>query len=300
MSDRYPGALLVSLTMHGTIAGLMFLFAYAANQSRPEPTQVFELVAGEGDNFAATQAPALGEPGAVKLDLPKPSTPAPEPKPQEVAPPEPTPVAPAPPPPVAEKPVPKAPAEKAPPKPADISKLIEKKVDRAETKTKANLAKQREAEQKRLTKEEFDKQNKQKAAAAKTASTAAPKIAKIDTEGIRKGVENGSTNNKTGGAGGKALERPDGPVMDAYFSYVQLKLREGLIKPPGLSDTLTTVIVVRINANGSVTGARIKNPSGSAEFDAAAMAAVTGMRLSPRPDGKSEEHALTLKMKEQD
>src|SRR4051812_11765606 len=137
MQNRYPGAFLVSLLLHGGIAASLFLIAYAAAQSRPEATQVFELVEGEGDNFEQTKAPALGEPGAVKLDLPKPLPPAPEPapNPQEVAAPEPAPVAPAPapPPPVVEKPVAKAPQEKPVEKPKDIAKAIEKQINRADT-----------------------------------------------------------------------------------------------------------------------------------------------------------------------
>jgi len=295
MTDRYPGAFLVSLTFHGAIVGVLLLFGYAASLSKPETMMAIELVAGEGDNFAATQAPALGEPGAPKLDLPK-AAPE-EPKPRETAPPEPTPVAPAP---VGEKAPQKAPQEKPQPKLPDIAKALERKTDRAETRTKAAIAKEREAEQKRVTtKEEYDKQNKQKNS-AKTSSAGPPKVAKIDSEGIRKGVVGGSTDNKTGGAGGKALVRDDGPVMDTYFALLQQRLRAALNKPPGLSDTLVTTIKVRINADGSLTGARIVKASGSDDFDAAAMAAVAATRMPPHPNNKSEELTIPFRMKEQE
>lgn len=289
MTDRFPVAWMVSLTMHAAIAGLMFLLAYAAEQSRAETTKVFELVAGEGDNFAATEAPARGEPGGIKVEVPEPPAPKPEElRAPEVAPePESLAVTPAPPKPV-EKPLPKLP---------NLSKMIEKKVDRAEAKAKATIAKKRAAEAKKLSKEEFDRQNKKKVA-AKPAGV--PKIAKIDSEGIRKGVVGGSTENKTGGAGGKALTREDGPVMDAYFALLRDRLRTALEKPPGLSDTLVTIVQVSVNANGSLTGARITKSSGSAEFDAAVMAAVAATQMPPRPDKKSETVSLPFRMKEQD
>jgi TonB family protein len=292
MNDRYPGALLVSLMLHGAVAALMFLFAYAAKQARPEMTQVFELVAGEGERFAETKAPAFGDPGALKVDMPKE-----EPKPREVAPPEPTPVTPAPAPPVAEKPIPKPPEEKPLPKLPDYSKTIEKKMDRVEAKTKATIEKQRKVEAAKLTKQEFDKANKQKTAA----TPAGPlKVAKIDTKGIREGVTGGSVENDKGGAGGKALIREDGPVMDAYFSLLQQRLRAALNKPPGLSDTLVTTVRVRINADGSLSGARITKSSGSDDFDAAAMAAIAATRMPPHPNNKSEELTIPFRMKEQE
>jgi colicin import membrane protein len=300
MSDRYPGALLVSLTLHGAVVGLMLLFAYAANQSRPETTQVFELVAGPGDNYPATEAPALGEPGALKLDLPKP---APEqPKPQEAPKPEPVAAAPIPPP-VADKPVPKAPEEKPMPKLPD-AKSLEKRIAKAETKTKAKLEKEHEADAKKaakITKEQFDKENTKKVASARPSTSTPPKVAQIDAQGIRKGVEGGSPNNKTGGANGKALVRPDGPVMDAYWALLKDRLLKALDKPPGLADSLVTEIQVRINPNGSLTGAKITKSSGSAEFDAAAMAAVSSVSatgLPPHPEKKSELLTLPFRMKE--
>lgn len=289
MTGRYPGALLLSLTLHGAIAALMFLFAYAANLAKPETTQVFELVAGEGDNFAATQAPALGEPGGVKVELPKEV-----PKPREVAPPEPTPVTPAPPPPVPEKPLPKPPEEKPLPKLPD-PKSIAKKMDRIDSKTKAKIEKEQKAEAVRISKEQFDKANKQKASVTPAGP---PKIAKIDSKGIRQGVEGGAAESDKGGSRGKALSREDGPLIDAYFSLLQQKLLAALNKPPGLSDTLVTIIKVRLNADGSLTGARITKSSGSDEFDAAAMAAVAATRMPPHPNNKAEDLSLPFKMKE--
>lgn len=291
MTDRYPGALVLSLTLHGAIAALMFLFAYAADLAKPETTQVFELVAGEGDNFAETKAPALGTPGGLKVEMPKEEL-----KPREVAPPEPAPVTPAPAPPVVEKPLPKPPEEKPLPKLPD-PKTIAKQMVRVDSRTKAKIEKQQKAEAARISKEKFDEANKQKTPVASAAPT---KIARLDPEGIRKGVTNGSPENKKGGANGPALSREDGPLIDAYFSLLQQRLLAALNKPPGLSDTLVTIVKVRLNADGSLTGARIIKSSGSEEFDAAAMAAVAATRMPPHPNNKAEDLNLPFKMKEQE
>ncbi|MEO7412789.1 MAG: TonB family protein [Opitutaceae bacterium] len=295
MTDRYPGALLVSLMLHGAIAGLMLLAGYAAGWSKPDSLVPVELVAGFGDNYGATEAPALGDPAALKMDLPKPPA-AEVPKPREVAPPEPEPVAP----PVAEKPAPKPVEEKPLPKPRDIGKAIEKQIARAETKTKATLAKQHEVELKKTTKEAHDKEQAAKKKIASATPAGAPKITKIDTVGIREGVVGGSTKNDKGGAGGKALVRDDGPVLDAYFALLKERLRAALDKPPGLSDSLVTIVQMRINPDGSLTGARITKASGSEEFDAAVMAAVAATRMPPHPEKKSEILNIPFRMKELD
>ncbi|HEX2855420.1 MAG TPA: cell envelope integrity protein TolA [Opitutaceae bacterium] len=284
MTDRLPGAMMLSLTLHASVAGLMLLFGYAASLSNQDTTKVFQIVAGEGDNFAAEVAPALGEPGGIKVEVPTPPAPTPEP----VVQPEPAPVVPTPP----------APVEKPPPKLTNLTKMIEKKVARADTKAKAQVAKEREIEAKKMSKKEFDELNKKNS--GPTPKPAGPtKVAKLDPEGIRKGVVGGSTENKTGGAGGRDMVAT-GEIMDRYFALLQERLRSALEKPPGLSDTLVTVVQVRLGADGSITGAHITKSSGSDEFDRAAMAAVAAVRMPARPDKKSEVLNLPFRMKEKD
>jgi len=154
-------------------------------KAAPPPVKIFELVAGEGDNYMATEAPALGSPSAVKLDLP-----APQPAPPAKV--ETTPIQAAP-------PVQQAPKEivptKAPPPPKkepSFAKQIQRRLDRAEKKAKEEVRKQIAEEQKRMTKAQFDAANKAKAANESKASKPPPKIAKIDTKGIAKGVVGGS------------------------------------------------------------------------------------------------------------
>src|SRR5450631_2321003 len=94
MSATSPGAYGISALLHGAAAGLIMFFSYAATSMVKDSPKVFELVAGAGDNYGATEAPALGSSGGVKL-APKPVArteappkPAPEASPIQSAPPE--------------------------------------------------------------------------------------------------------------------------------------------------------------------------------------------------------------------
>jgi colicin import membrane protein len=281
------------------------LFTYLVQTNVKEKPKVFELVAGEGDNYAALEAPALGTSGGIKIAIPEP--PAPTPTPAALTPPVAPPVEPAPEPvitkaPVEAPPVEKVEKEKPKPKPEaktpNFSRQITRSIIRGESKAKQQIKKEREAEQKRLSKEEFDRQHR---AARSMAPGGNPKVARIDSEGIAGGVVGGSTSNKTGGANGKALKREEGELMDAYFSLLKRKLKDALDKPPGLSDTLTAVAEFRLGADGSVSGARISRSSGSEEFDRAVLEAVGRYRsIGARPDKKSETVNVTFKMKEED
>lgn len=304
MTARSPSAFLLSAALHGALVALALLLAYVARTHVEDAPKVFELVAGEGDNYSALEAPAAGVPGGVKIEIQAPPTPVPAPV--TPVPPPPAPVVPVP---VEVQPEPaptKAPVEKAKPTPAkpvetkapDFAKQIKRRIIRSESKAKAEIKKEREAEQKRISKLEFDRMNKAKAAAAGGGN---PKVKRIDAEGIAGGVAGGSTNNKTGGAGGKALSRDDGDLMDAYFSLVKRRLKENLDKPPGLSDSISATAEFRIAADGSISGARILNSSGSAEFDRAVLDAISRFRsIGTRPDRKSETVNLVFRMREED
>src|ERR1035437_5301488 len=69
MTARSPSAFFLSATLHAFFAAALFYTAYALKDEVIDKAKVFELVAGEGDNYAATEAPALGTPGGVKFDL---------------------------------------------------------------------------------------------------------------------------------------------------------------------------------------------------------------------------------------
>lgn len=296
MNSTSPGAFLLSATLHGVVV-MALLFGCAMNRDEP-PDKILELVQGEGDNFMASEAPALGKSDGVKVDVPKP----PEPKP---APPEPVrqeapPVPPTPPSTPPPTPSPTTPADQAIP---DFKKQITRKIIVAESRAKQQIAKERaaekkraEEEQKKLTKEEFDRANKAKTSApTKVASAKSPKV---DAEGIAKGVAGGSAANKVGGAGGKAMKSDNTDVLAAYDKLFKDRLRREFEAPPGLSDSLKVEIEVRSNADGSLTNPRITKSSGSAEFDRAVMEAIRRVKLPARPDHKSETVEFIFAMRE--
>ena len=305
MTDGSSKGFLFSATLHG-IAAALLLLSFVMRQRDPDSPKVFELVAGEGDNYMAREAPALGSADGVKFDVPKmpePRPAPPKPEPQETV----TPVPPAP------APTPKTvtPTPKADPVAPDFRKKLRRDVIVAESQAKREIKKKREAEarraaaeqkriaddQKQLTKEEFDRLNKSKGTKA-PAKSSPPKVAKIDAEGIAKGVVGGSTANKIGGAGGKALKTENDDVLAAYDALFKQRLRTEFEPPPGLSDSLKAEVEVRSNADGTLTGGKITKSSGSEEFDQAVMEALRRVRMPARPDRKSEVIAFTFTMRE--
>lgn len=305
MQSNSSSAFFLSATLHGVVVVMILLMTYVWQDHAKEPTKVFELVAGEGDNYMATAAPALGTEGG-KVTMPNVPTPTPTP-------PEPAPIQAAPEPvvqPEPAAPTPKTAVTKAPPPDAirdfskDVKRIEKKRADRLIAKDRAareaaeKKAKLEEAKQKKMTKEEFDRQKKSGITPKPGSSQ---KIARIDAEGIAKGVAGGSTANKEGGAGGKSLTRDEGDALDLYFSLLKRRLKDALDKPPGLSDTLVAIVEVHIAGNGLLSGARISKSSGSEEFDQAALAAVARVRsIGARPDGKSETLLIPFRMREED
>ena len=281
MADRRSVAFLTSLALHGAVVAIMLVVAYAGRMDSAREPATFELVDGEGDNFGATVAPALGSSGGIKV--PAEAMPPVVPPKIDLTPPETVkPVAPAPV--AAPAPVPVAtPTEKtpdakatAPTKERTLAEQFRRKAIVAESKVKMQVLREKAAEAKRLEKERQEE----------------------DAEGIAKGVKGGSTANKEGGAGGKALSRSDGPVMDAYFALLRDRLVKALDKPPGVSDTLVAEVEFQLGADGSLSAAKIIGPSGSADFDRAVLDAFSRVHLPKRPDGNTSVHSLKFRTKD--
>jgi colicin import membrane protein len=289
-----------STLLHGTVVALMFVAAYVAKQ--PNIVQVFDVVAGEGDNFAAKVAAARGTENGLKVNVPNPPAPTAEPPKPEPVKAEPAPVVPTPPPPTKQEVKPQPKVETIP----NFAKQMKQEVKKAENKAKRDIAKERAAEEKRLAEEkkkiskaEFDAQHK--VASAAPPKSNAPKVAPIDAQGIKKGVLGGSTENKIGGAGGKVLKTDNEDVLGAYFAMFKEKLRAKFEPPPGLSDTLKVEVEIVSHADGSISGAQIAKSSGSKEFDEAVLAALRRVQMPSRPDKKTEKGVrFTFTMRERD
>lgn len=321
-SARTP-AIIASVTLHALLSVLVLWFAYSKpKKSDEDKPKIFELVEGEGDNIAATEAPALGTPGGgIKIEIPGPPTPTPSPV--EAAPPEPepSPVEPAPPAKPA-KPIPVTPPVKTPPKavpapkeykPVDMAKMVDRIADKRaaniEKKIKADqkiaddrAAKEAALNSKRMTKEDFDRQSKGKSSPAQTAAKSGGgtgALKRIDAEGIAKGVVGGSTANKIGGAGGKALTREDIELSEAYISLLIQRLKAAHVKPEGLSDLLQATVSFRLTSSGVVVDVKIVGSSRNSEYDRSVLEAFSRITL-PRPPAnlKTSDYTITFKMKE--
>ncbi len=269
MTSRSSGAFALSALMHGALVALVLFFSYAARSVVEDSPKVFELVAGAGDNYAATSAPALGSPAGIKVPAQAPVRAAPTPAPKQ----EPSPIQ-------------AAPQEKAPPKPAKPVDLVAelKRVEaRREKRLEERYKKEEEAEQKRLAQEKL----------------AAAKAAHIDAEGIREGVLGGSAENKTSGAGGTALTREEGHELEAYFALLKARIKENHVPPEGVSDTLSAKVEFFVAADGSLSNVRIARTSGNTDFDLSVLEACRHTRsIGARPDGRSETVEMTFKMRE--
>ena len=295
-ANRYPNAVLLSTLLHGAVIAALFLFTYVIRHQVSEAPSIMELVQGEGDNYAATAAPALGSPDAVKVDAP----PAPKSEPAPTPPiAEPEPAAPPPAPIEAVAPVPAPPVPKPAPTP-NLTKTVQSIVRKQEQNTKkirAEEKKKADAEARTMTKEEFDKLNKGKSNPSAKAGPAA-KIPQVQGMGIAKGVAGGSTANTVGGAGGKAMTREDGDLMDAYFAMFKDRLLKAIEPPPGVSDSLVATVTATITASGSVTGGKIADSSGNDEFDRAILAALGRVRMAARPDHRTETVSFVVRLRD--
>ncbi len=286
MTARSPSALFLSLLLHGVVATLLVLASYLISL-RPEsdPPFVVELVAGPPTAPHEREAPALGN-SLQKLKLPEieptpaPTPPAPEP-PVEVAPPPPVPE-------VKTEPVPTP----VPPKPVEKPKPVKKE---------PTMAQQMKQQQRVSYKDYLKKHPTPKPAAPTTPS--AVKAPRVDAEGIANGVRGGSTANKNGGGGGRAMTREEASAMEEYVAYVRnlLKAAHEQVKPSGLGDTLSAEVEFTVAANGAISNGRIVRSSGNAEFDASVLAALRQVRSAgPRPDRRSDTWKLTFRMREED
>lgn len=281
MRANSPSAFFTSLTLHGALAGLIVFFTYYSVWQQGPPPVIFELVAGPPTAPDELVAPALGNSATpVKLEVPKveQAPEKPEPKVEEVVPTVKT----AETPPVS-KVVPPPPKAKPKPKP-DTSLVQEMK------KTQ------------KMSYREYLKKHPTPKPSTQTV-TAKPRpgnVPKIDAEGIAQGVKGGSTANKQGGGGGKALTREEQNEFNTYISFLLSSLKEAHLPPPGVNDKLEVRVTFDITGSGHIINPRIARSSGDKEFDESVLEAFRKVRsIGPTPNGKSDTWTVTFRMREE-
>ncbi len=278
---RFGGAFWVSVGLHGAAVVLALLMAITLREKAEPPPQIFELVAGDGDNYAATEATQSVETPVPQMSMPRirsapdwtPPTPTPV---QEVAP---TPVVPV-------APVAPTPVQPVTPRPTPVARV-----------TPPTPTPTRQAEQPRATFDQFQREHGVRSTPAPRATPTPTPIPRIDPNAARRGLE--SATSSAPGAGSTAARADTGPALDRYFAMLRERLRANHEKPGGLSDLLSAEVSFTVAANGALTGVRIKRSSGNADFDASVLDAFARVRsIGPRPDGKTGTHELTFRMKE--
>lgn len=260
MRASSSSAVMVSLTLHGVVAALIFLTTVYVAQQQKTPPVIFELVAGPPTAPEQLVAPALGN-SDMKLNVPKVDVPKEKPQPvPEVV------------------------------KPTEMTKP-------AETKPKAVTSIAKEMKKKeRMSYNEYKRTHPD----PKPVPPTVAKTPRIDAEGIANGVRGGSTANKKGGGGGKALTREEQSELNTYISFLINALKEAHQPPLGLSDKLVVKVTFDIAANGRISNPRIERSSGNREFDESALEAFRKVAsIGPTPDGKSDTWSVDFKMKDE-
>lgn len=273
MHAHSPGSYGISLLLHGAVVIALLASAYYFHDARKKNTnQIIELVAGPGDNYMATEAPA----GVPDVSFTPPVNNPPRPEPVV----EPTPVTPVAPP-------------VTPPKSTTVVQPPKPKVT---PKPKP---------QERLTAEEFQKKYGKKnktlpsSKVAKNQAKPKPVTPKKIGKGVKIGVVGGT--GSAAGAGGTALTAAERNQMDAYFALLAQRIREAQEKPAGLSSELVVRVEFQVYANGNIGAVKVIRSSGNRAFDDSVLKAIRSVRsIGDRPDGKSGAKTADFRMREED
>jgi colicin import membrane protein len=288
---RVGGAFWMSVLLHGSAVVLAVLLTMTLHEKDDPPPQVFELVAGDGTDFNATEAPAGAEPPVTPVTQVK--------SVREWTPPEleaeplPTPV----------QPVPPAPAPTPTVQPtSELAQVKMKKPKQVKptplipTPTPSSARPATEARQ-TVNYDEFRKENKIKSTTPR-AQTAPGPTPRLNPEAIKRGVT-GGTGANSAGAGGRELTASEGAAMERYLAVLRQQLRINHEKPAGLSDLLWAEVTFTMAANGRLSGMRITRSSGNAEFDRSVIDAFVRVgSVGPRPDGKTGSSTLIFRMRD--
>ncbi len=271
-----PRSFGLSALLHLSIVVALLVAAWWSQRTPDEQPVVFELVAGDGDNYAATEAPTTTAPvTTISLKLP-------EPIPEPVRLPEPKPLPPEP------KPQPKPPEPKPEPKPVEkkpapitIKPVPEKPPVKVETvPEKVSFA-------------DFAKEH------GKPAPQPVKQPAPIRPQTINVGKVTAAVESKVSvGAGGTAMTTTEIELSKAYVALIIQRIRQAL-EAAGINDVREAGVEFRVSLDGAISNARITQSSGSSKFDQAVLAAFQSIRPIGRPPtGKAEIFTTTIRLRE--
>ncbi|HVU17271.1 MAG TPA: TonB family protein [Candidatus Didemnitutus sp.] len=273
MRAHSPNSFFASLALHGVAVGLIVFATYYSTRNDDKAPVIFELVAGPPTAPDELVAPALGNSAnGVKLEVPKVDVPEPVTTPEAQTAPPPDDAIPS----------------KPPPKPV------------TKPKTNSSLTKDlRKSE--RMSYQEYLKKHPAPKIAKTTTPSKGGAVPRIDAEGIAEGVKGGSTANKRGGGGGKAMTREEMDAFSTYITFLRRALKEAHEPPPGVSDQLEVKVTFDIAADGTISNPRIARSSGNRDFDESVLAAFRKVHpIGPTPDGRGDTWTVVFKMQDSD
>ncbi len=304
---RFGRAFWASAILHSLAVALLVVVTLVVRDRAEDPPAVFEVVAGEGSNFMADEAPEGSEDGRATeiaaLEIPEMQSAPTWTPPVQVVP---------------VQPVTPPPAEVAEPITApNFASSMKATIRQEQRKTQREIRQQRAAEaaaeraaekaaaekaaaeaKRRATTsyEQFRKEQGVKSS-PKTSSTAKADPGKrIDANSIKRGVTGGA-GAQAEGAGGRALSAAQAAEMDRYFAMLKQRLRDAHVLPPGVSDLLSAEVVYTVAANGVISGVRIERSSGNSEFDRSVLEAFARVNMPPRPDKLTTERVIRFVIK---
>jgi len=248
----------------------LIVAAWWARKTEEPPTAIFELVAGAGDNYAATEAPTTTEDVPnITLNLPEP---LPEPKPR-----------------------PPRPQPKVQPEPPPKPRVVEKKPTPVQIKPAPEEPILKiEPVREKVSFDDFAQQH-----GKPTAKTSAKPPAPIKTRSIDVGQVTSAVETKvTVGAGGTAMSTQEVALSKAYVALIIQRIRQSL-ESAGINDVRSVGVEFRVSLEGAISNARIVTPSGSSKFDQAVLAAFRSIRPIGRPPtGRAEKFETVIRLTE--
>ena len=289
-----------SLGLHLALVGVALLSAYllASPGAKPIPP-TFVLVSGAGNNTSATAAPRNGSPvanPAASVDLSRILQHSID---QNVA---------------------KAQREiklqrEAEAKAARLTELAERPQDRpqeANPRVLEPTAPPKSAEGKRapLTHSEFKKQQGRMSQSNTSATPATSRlaansgvqpgpVARIDVDGIVRGVPAGPGTSSQDGANGTAPSVPNAELSAAYIQFMIQELGRLHEKPQGVSELLTATAEFKLSAEGRILELGLVKSSGNLEFDQSVLATFRKLKLpAPPANLKPQVYRLDFTMRD--
>ena len=259
----------LSAFLHFSVFGLLIFFGWWSQRADEAPPAQFELVAGPGDNYAATAAPTTTAEitPTVTLTIPEPT---PRPVVQSAPPPRPLPPPPPEPKVIERKPAPVV-IEKAPEKPPVKIEPAREQVS-------------------------FDDFAKERGAPKPAPVRKAPppiNPTKINLDRVMS-----ATNVITTGAGGTAMTSTELSMSKRYVAMIIQRIRESL-EQAGINDLREAGVRFSVSVEGAISDASITRSSGNAAFDRAVLAAFRNIRpIGSPPTGRAEVFTTVIRLTE--